>query len=243
MTLASFTKNLLNHFTCRAIINVDPVGDTAKHSQMDVVEVCREYFDVVVQRTPESPSFAGAVQWCWRQVETDLFFHLEDDWILRREIDPNELVGLFKNGRVVGATLNRRNRKEALATLERENKPAIFHTNLYVNYPEVSLNPSLFRKAYLQSVANRMGEEQDPEYQASKLTANDSELFLWRITETPVLIDTGKYWRRSRNIIKSKSDQQFSSWRPAKPPALLRQSMRILKWQIRKCFWQIRYCN
>ncbi len=242
MTLQSFTKHLLNQFDCRAIINVDPAGDIENHSQMDVVNLCREYFNEVIYRTPETPSFAGAVQWVWQQVQTEFFFHLEDDWIIKQKIDKNELVQLFDDAQVAGATLNRRNRQDAYSVIARENKEVVFHNDLYMHYPAVSLNPSLFRTAYMQPIANRMNSNHDPEYQASKLTKEDSELILWRVTEQPILIDMGKFWRRANNIIKSNSDRKFSEWRVSKPKDKINVAVRILKWRIRKCILQIRYC-
>ena len=111
MTLQSFTKHLLNQFDCRVIINVDPAGDTENHTQMDVINLCREYFSEVIYRTPESASFAGAVKWVWQQVETELFFHLEDDWVLKRKIDKNEMVQLFDDTKVVNVSAGYHSKK------------------------------------------------------------------------------------------------------------------------------------
>jgi len=107
MTLRSFHKNFLHNFTARMIINVDPVGDTENNAPIDMVNICREYFSEVVYRTPDTPSFAAAVQWCWRQVETDVFFHLEDDWILRRPVAPAEMLRVFDDPNVMGITRRR----------------------------------------------------------------------------------------------------------------------------------------
>ena len=243
MTLQSFTKCLLNQFECRAIINVDPAGDTVRHLQMDVVNLAREYFSEVIYRTPSAPSFSGAVQWCWQQVQTDFFFHLEDDWILRRKLDSNELVSLFGHGDVVGVTLNRRIRADAFAVIARAGKSVTFHNEFYVYHPGVSLNPSLFRTKYVQPLAHRFDSKQDPEYQINKLTKDDPELFLWHVSDSPLTIDIGKHWRKMQNIKKSKNDQRFSEWHIATQPTRARGAVRRLKWNTRKYIWRIKYCN
>lgn len=108
MTLSSFTDKLLHQFDCRAIINVDPVGETDRNTQTDIVNICRAYFPEVVFTCPPKPSFAKAVKTAWTQVQTDLFFHLEDDWILRYEIPAQDLLALMQDPDVVSVFLNKR---------------------------------------------------------------------------------------------------------------------------------------
>ena len=37
-------------------------------------------------------NFAEAILWCFNQVKGEFFFHLEDDWILRKEININDMI-------------------------------------------------------------------------------------------------------------------------------------------------------
>ena len=43
----------------------------------------------IVFNKPNKPSFTKAVFWCWGKVQTDIFFHLEDDWCLKSLVNKN----------------------------------------------------------------------------------------------------------------------------------------------------------
>ena len=248
MTLASFTKNLLNHFTCRAIINVDPVGDTAKHSQMDVVEVCREYFDTVVQRTPDSPSFAGAVQWCWQQVETDLFFHLEDDWILKRRVDKDEMLGLFEDKKLVNVVFNKwgwkKNRRKLQRDIDAGN--AFLYSDNFLRWATFSLNPGFIRTAYIKQMIDRIDTGKDPVFQFSNepskaMTADYPDpLVLWMVDDDNLVINSGGWYRRCKYIQKCGGGGAI--WKTKHKP-LWHRIQYPLKWWVIRLYWQIKYCR
>jgi hypothetical protein len=89
-TLESFFSKMwnssdLNTDKFRAVINVDPVGESG--SAAETVDVCRDYFIHIIARTPDRPSFPGAFIWCWSQVVAPYVFHLEDDWELLLSVD------------------------------------------------------------------------------------------------------------------------------------------------------------
>ncbi len=91
-TFTSFRENLLNdNHKYRLIINIDPIGENNRTPD-DVLKVARKHFSNVVYRIPESPCFPAAVIWCWKQTESDLIFHLEDDWEMSCSIDLDQLL-------------------------------------------------------------------------------------------------------------------------------------------------------
>ncbi len=248
MTLRSFTKNLLNQFDCRAIINVDPAGDTANNTQMDVVNLCREYFDEVIYRTPETPSFGGAVQWCWQQVQTDFFFHLEDDWILKRKVNPQELLQLFDDTKLVNVVFNKwgwtRNRKRLERDINEGN--AFPHSENFLTVRGFGLNPGFIRTNYIKQIVNRMELGKDPAYQfvhePSKYVTQDypNPLFLWMVADDNLVINVGGVWRRYKCI--AKDGNQDAIWSPKQKP-LWRRIQYPLKWRTTKWYWQTRYCQ
>lgn len=151
-TLSSFRDNLLNNnHTYRLIINVDPVGETDKTAN-GVIEVAKSYFDAVISRTPKSSCFARAVIWCWSQVESDLVFHLEDDWIMLRPIDLDKMlrtIDEFSN--FDSFRLAKQNQKCSKKRVE--------------PYDRLSLNPVFIRKKFIQKAIRHMSPTKNPEKQ------------------------------------------------------------------------------
>lgn len=87
LTYKSFLNGIVNLPPFRIIINLDPLGGTCVDESIRIVE---KYCENPIIRTPKTPNFMEAVKWCWSQVASDLFIHLEDDWILNRKIDFND---------------------------------------------------------------------------------------------------------------------------------------------------------
>jgi hypothetical protein len=131
ITLNSFYHKLLKDFDVRIIINVDPVGEIGV-SQSDVIAVCKRYFKNIISNSPMTPSFSRAVFWCWEQVNTNIFFHLEDDWCLKSNVDKTIALRPFSFDDIIQVRLNStRNTKFRL-------------DNGYVISEVFSLNPSFF---------------------------------------------------------------------------------------------------
>jgi len=100
LTLKSFFNKFLNQFEkVRLIINIDPIGDEQYNSN-DVLNVCYKYIDDVVYNTPNKASFPKAVKWCWEQVQSEYFLHLEDDWLLKKPIDKDILFNIFEDDKI-----------------------------------------------------------------------------------------------------------------------------------------------
>ena len=75
---------LLNLPSLRIILNIDPMGSGNPDESIRIAEA---YADEVVVNIAPVANFATAVNWAWKQVESPVFLHLEDDWQLRRFID------------------------------------------------------------------------------------------------------------------------------------------------------------
>ncbi len=246
MTLRSFTKNLLNQFDCRAIINVDPAGDIENYSQMDVVNLCREYFNEVICRTPETPSFAGAVQWCWQQVQTEFFFYLEDDWILRRKLVSNELLSLFEDPAVVTVKLNKFNGKRMQREINAGHVTRI--NDGIVSRGNFALGPGFMRTTYIRQIVTRVELDKDPESQYeedSKKSITDDyprPIFLQVATDKSLTISTGGKWMRSKSIRKNCGTGMPTTWSSLDNKTTIKIIKHTICWHIKKRIWSIRYC-
>ena len=218
LTLASFTKKLLHQFNCRAIINVDPLGETDRNTPMDMVNICREYFAEVIHKTPHKPSFAKAVQWGWQQVQTEFFFHLEDDWILKRQIKANEFMQPMQDKKICGFVLNR--------TPNAESESAF------------SLNPCLLRTACIKEMLKSMDVNKDPEFQFNK-TTNSKLQILKHISNNPIVVDSGRIWRRKYFIGKGNSISR-PTWY-AKTDNKIKSIPRQIRYEFYKQFWRLLY--
>ena len=153
-TLSSFRDNLLNdNHTYRLIINVDPVGEEDKTAD-DVIEVAKSHFDNVVSRAPKTSCFAGAVIWCWSQVESDLVFHLEDDWVMIRPIDLDKML------RTIAEFTNFDSFR-----LAKQNQKGSGKEIRVKPYDRLSLNPVFIRKKFIQKAVRHMSPDKNPEKQ------------------------------------------------------------------------------
>jgi hypothetical protein len=235
LTLESFYKNLLRFYKVRVIINVDPIGES-NHFQHEIIDICKEYFEEIETRLPNSASFPKAVQWAWSKVETDIFFHLEDDWILKREVSKTIIDQAFRNEKVVSVRLN-----------ISDNNKTVYDQN-YIYGDRFSLNPSFFRSQYIKEKLMDFDQSKDPEKQfSSKLNSKsfDAPVFLifGKQGQKSIVIDTGKKWRNSQGLQKwnLKSNKEIT-WSFNKV-SLLKSSYQNLKYKLFLKYWFIIYCR
>lgn len=78
----------------RIILNIDPIG---RANQDDCISIAKKYCKAPVIRTPGTPNFMDAVKWVWSQVQSEYFLHLEDDWILNKQINFNDWLQVLNN--------------------------------------------------------------------------------------------------------------------------------------------------
>jgi len=236
ITLNSFKHHFLGEFRVRAIVNVDPIGD-AGHSQADIVAICEEYFADTISRTPETASFSAAVQWGWSQVESEFFFHLEDDWCLKRKVDVMRLMHAFEDREVVSVRLN----------VTRNSK---FETdeNGVVRTRGLSLNPSMFRTAYVKELLQGFDLARDPEKQFSGNTERPGFprpkfVIYGSSSDGSIVIDTGKKWRKSIGFSKwDSTGVGTSTWAAGEMRGLQGVYLKM-KYRLFLMYWSKLYCK
>jgi hypothetical protein len=235
ITLNSFYHKLLKNFDVRLIVNIDPIGNK-KYTQQNVINVCKKYFSNVVSRTPRTPSFSKAVLWCWQQISSELFLHLEEDWCLKSKIDLNTALAPFQNKEVVSVRFN----------ITRNVKFKVVDSRVIAS--GISLNPSFFRSTFIKEKINKYDTNQDPEKQIrrntkSTLFLNPKFILYGKRNEKALVIDIGKIWRQQMGLDKWNSDDKGPSvWR-SKKTTFGRQLYLNFKYRFYLLIWKIRFCR
>jgi len=223
-TLESFNQNFFykNPKRFRLIINIDPVGD--KSSVKKMLSICKKYFSKhrILVTTPKVPSFPQAVLNVWNQVEANWIFHLEDDWILNKKIDVDDMISILKDYNDLACL-----RLYKLRT-PKGRKPIFFKSKYVYNkrgfYTAIDkkrqfgLNPVLisgkfFKEAYPLMVNNKNPEKQ---FRYSNEKMRDV-LMKWSYAiygtpgSKPMVSDIGRTWLKNGQYRKPKKGQ-FLKW-------------------------------
>ena len=205
ITLRSFFNNLISQSSdVRLILNIDPVG-SRDCAPEDIINICRRYIREIFYRCPDQPSFSRAVRWCWEQVETDYFLHLEDDWLLRKRVSLQPALDLFtKDPDIASVRFNR--------SVNSDEEP--------VMSPYFSLNPSIIRKKFIDEALPHFSSELDPEKQFCVMEGEKEEaLSHWKFAcygaagDTPYVIDIGRLWRKFMNLGKWEQGSSDITWK------------------------------
>lgn len=233
ITLNSFYHRLLKNYNVRLIVNIDPVGEPGVTKQ-EVIKVCKRYFKNTLINTPKIPSFSRAVYWCWKEVKTDIFFHLEDDWCLVSNVNNAAALKPFSDKNVIQVRLNS----------TRNNK---FKFNDGFALAEVfSLNPSFFRKKYIKEKLPKFSFYRDPEKQIrynliSHSFSNPRLVLYGHQNQKHMIIMTGRFWREKYNFNKWVVSAQGNVIWGKKKLSCVSQLYANSKYYFYLCFWKIRY--
>lgn len=216
-TLWSFDRGLFRYFPRKTLIlNLDPLGTHAGQiadQKNQIMALANTYFDQVIVRFAEQPSFSRAVQWVWQQAteKENFFLHLEDDWVLNRTVPFDELISLLQRPGIASVRLQRqRSLKSALS-------------------PVFSLNPIFFNSAFIRQALTEFRLDLDPEKQFGMDPLTQS-LSGWKHMVMPQTFDgasdqlladpggwvsdLGVHWRKGEGLRKISAAGQ-SRWEPA----------------------------
>ena len=199
LCLASFSKYFFKRESLRLICNIDPIGESS--SQAKVEEICKKYFACTIFRKPEIPNFSAAVFWCWSQVNSDIFFHLEEDWIMLSFVSMPDVLKIFLDKKVSGVRF----------ALKRNERAGIRVGSLCFSN-KFSLNPTVFRLTYIQKLLMAANFFEDPEKQFYFLTDQMAcggrlPIVFWGPPSGgPYVADIGKKWRKFHCFEKLSGD-------------------------------------
>ena len=217
-TLTSFIHNLfISPNDIHFILNIDNVGDE-DCSINDVINTVNSFnFHTVTIFTPDTPSFPTAVKRVWSAVTSDVFFHLEDDWLLLRPIDFNKMQYVMRTEPNLAIL-----RLPIFKTKEDHSKnwKWLFPrsaNNTFFECPEdirqgmgFCGHPSLINKKFLDEVLPMLSDRVDPE----RLLKGKNPKALpivrkWRQgvfsepNQPPAIRDIGREWRKEKGYTKS----------------------------------------
>jgi len=227
-TLKSFTENLFtNPEDHRLIVNIDPVGDDVSFNE--ITDMIKNYFPNHIAYMPDEPSFPKAVIKVWSEVESEYFFHLEDDWILKRPIFMTDLkkpLKVFNNMACI------RLYKE---NIPMTNSPTMFgcnynynrEFNLFKPVPgsnnwlnQFGLNPVMIKKKFIDEALPLMVNDKNPEKQFREnnpLMKNILNKWTFSIYGRPGLKrmvwgKNGLHWRLNSKFKKPRNGTGFTNW-------------------------------
>jgi len=191
-------------------INIDPVpeGDIQK-----VIDVAKKYFGKVVSNVPSTPNFTNALKWCWKQPTGDFFFHLEDDWTLRKKTTMEELIN-----KLSGIIENANKYKIKNRMLDR-----YVAVNLraydFINDGRICLSPGLFLSSWAKQAAEILDPLHNPERQMRKgfgigkdFLINSRALHHPHNRNNIIISDIGRKWL-DKSEYKKDGNMAFVQWK------------------------------
>ena len=213
ITLSSFTRNLFNNFQItHCFANIDPAfGDKDAHQLAR--ECINDYLPNVIIREPAEASFGGAVKWVWGQFKSGLALHLEDDWELLQNVEPNDVYDKLQPGYSAVTLCGNhhkwyKRRPYVWVGAKQDRFPYIGHQKL----PFLGTAPKFIDADFANTISHMLDPELDPEKQMLP-SINPAFMELFRENKCSILDksgyrphgvmrDLGRDWRSQRGIKK-----------------------------------------
>ncbi|MEM9635222.1 MAG: hypothetical protein AAGA50_28110 [Pseudomonadota bacterium] len=222
-TLISFEENLFRNIELNdCYINIDPFEGGSE--DVEACEtICKNFFTKVIANKPETPHFTKAVRWLWSAPKTKWCLHMEDDWLLRRPIELNEILGAMKRDVTQLSFMTKEKFWKYRSNFHyKPNRRKLFGIDLGKGLdksrPIFSTSPCFIETNFAKQCASLMTDKLDPEKQLNKINAPLSEYtsqfrnhFIGSRTDH-VAIDIGREHRAELGISKEVIDGQ-SYWR------------------------------
>jgi hypothetical protein len=194
-TYKSFFDNLIGLQGPHTLyINIDPVPTKDIAS---VLEVCNKYFQTVISNAPSIPSFPAAVKWCLSQPKGTEFFYLEDDWILNKPININDMRALFS---------------DSISVINLRAYP--------IKDNRICLSPSLWKRETGHVISSRLDILHNPEKQLRPISGSNpggnkhlgySSIQYPLDTKDNAITDIGRPWLKNTTMAKNLG-VKFTAW-------------------------------
>jgi len=203
-TLDSFVANLKGVSWGHSILylNVDPL-DT--ETRAELVRAASEIFGTCHVRLPDKANAADACKWVWSMTKGPLVFHLEDDWILRYEVQIHDLICCLRTPQIQQVVL-RNVGNVYLYTGDGKRKLYSCPTDM------PALTPSLFNGDFLREAAKQLNSHENPEHQMNELFKGKMQSVI--IPDESVVSDIGRSWMIANGYVRglTKHKKDFVSW-------------------------------
>lgn len=228
-TLESHIEHLFKDYRkfMRLIINIDCVGSEDYRDKvtqiMDVIDSCR--FGAIKVNVAPDPHFGKAFVWCMENVESEFFFHLEEDWRMSMELDFNEMIKLFYEDPTLAHLRLSMFRSEAL-TCKNWNKFLEWNGEYFEVKPEErgaigwaghpSLNRTSFMKAVLPAIDPYTNPEKQIKHKIHPRITRTIEQFKFGSfhpqNSSPAVEDIGRQWMIEHGFAKAGNKAWFVNW-------------------------------
>ena len=199
-TYLSFFDNLVDVDFAKSTIyiNVDSTPNLAGlvDESDKTIEFLEKYFGKVVSNITGEGNFTKALQWCWGQPKGDFFYHIEDDWILNRNISLDELFPFF-------------------------NDENVFAVNLRAYHfagPRPCLLPALYRSSFCKKFIEKLNEYRNPENQLRSYVSTHKKFYNIHYPEDIqdiILKDIGREWLRHKGLKRNQISSKFIKYQKA----------------------------
>jgi len=167
-------------------INIDPIP-TREFEPM--LTVAKKYFGKIVYNVPKEPNFTRAVEWCWKNADTDIICHLEDDWVLLKRVEYQQICKYFnKNKDLRQLVLNRGHRR----------------------YSKMCLSPSFIHKEFYKRFVGNLDYNINPEIQLSANWIKPRMIHVFG--KRNMVVDIGRKWLRRQKFKKPNAKVKFTKW-------------------------------
>lgn len=221
-TFLSFYCLMLDGHTCRASINIDPVGDGKIEN---VINTCMAYFPNAVFQTPDKPNFSDAFKWVWsHRMGADYVLHLEDDWELLKIVDVMDMVRILENNPKL-ALLRLPQFKADGDKMKNWNKFFPWNGEYFECPEELKMSvgfcghPSLIKREFIDNTVNYIDTTKNPEKQFHRGPKEImDEVAKWSYgvygspKESAFIRDIGRRWMIENNWKKKGSKAYFMEW-------------------------------
>lgn len=203
----------------RLIINVDPIGEEV--DPIKVIEMARRYFDDVVYNIPSKPSFPKAVKWVWNASTAPYVFHWEDDVVILRKIDIEDMIGIHERHKDISSLrlfkhdTPRKNEINVFRSRWRYNKEGFYVADRWQE--QFGLNPILIKSAFVKEAVTLLRDDGNPEKQFRINSPMEPFIKKWRYglytkpgEKALVWGKKGEQWKKRYGFYKPKI--AFTEW-------------------------------
>ena len=223
-TLDSFQNRLLKKLNIsKCIANVDLFGgDESQRGKC--VDLVLDYFRQAEVYTPPVPHFTAAVKRVLERTSQSIVLHLEDDWLLREDVEPELLFSkLNEETRALKFLFKEKNKnlqRDGQFDIDWIRRKFLGITWQKKPYNRHSTSPGFFDGDFIREWAARMDLSLDPEKQAKPflnphlfeyVSRYRSELVAG-LTQPELIMDIGRAWRNDHGVMKQTVDGR-SEWK------------------------------
>lgn len=167
-TLDSFQEKLMKNFEIgNVFVNLDLFGGN-EFERGDCAHIVKKHFENPIIQSPEYSSFGLAVKSLWSKPTSQIFLHMEDDWIFNTSIMPADIDNLF-DSKTKQVALHFGRYHRYLPGRFHWAKKSYFGLDIFpdLKRPVFATSPSFIESNFARQCAALMNPNLDPEKQMS----------------------------------------------------------------------------